>query len=305
MTSARSRRAASGPAASTSTSSSRRHREAAEPPGGAAGRRDPDGRSPATRRGSPMKLGMVGLGRMGGNMAERLRAHGHEVVGFDTSSETRDVSTPGGVRRGPRRPPDPVGDGPRRRSHGAHGRGPLVLARARRRRDRGRQLELAGQRAAGGPAGGAGHRVHRRGDERRGVGAHRGLLPHGGRRGRARGLRPAGVRRAGARGRVRAHGRRRHRPLHEDGPQRDRVRPHAGVRGGLRAAGALGPRDRCEGRAERLAAGERGAVVAPRPAGARASTSAPASTGWRRWRRTRGRVAGPCRRRSSAAWPRR
>jgi 6-phosphogluconate dehydrogenase len=30
-----------------------------------------------------MKIGMVGLGRMGGNMAERLRRHGHEVVGFD------------------------------------------------------------------------------------------------------------------------------------------------------------------------------------------------------------------------------
>jgi 6-phosphogluconate dehydrogenase len=26
---------------------------------------------------------MIGLGRMGGNMAERLRRHGHEVVGFD------------------------------------------------------------------------------------------------------------------------------------------------------------------------------------------------------------------------------
>jgi 6-phosphogluconate dehydrogenase len=30
-----------------------------------------------------MKLGMIGLGRMGGNMAERLRRQGHEVVGMD------------------------------------------------------------------------------------------------------------------------------------------------------------------------------------------------------------------------------
>lgn len=30
-----------------------------------------------------MKLGMIGLGRMGGNMAERLTRHGHEVVGMD------------------------------------------------------------------------------------------------------------------------------------------------------------------------------------------------------------------------------
>ena len=38
-----------------------------------------------------MKLGMVGLGRMGGNMAERLRAHGHEVVGYDAFSKATDV----------------------------------------------------------------------------------------------------------------------------------------------------------------------------------------------------------------------
>ena len=32
-----------------------------------------------------MKLAMVGLGRMGGNMAERLRRRGHTVVGYDRS----------------------------------------------------------------------------------------------------------------------------------------------------------------------------------------------------------------------------
>ena len=30
-----------------------------------------------------MKVGMIGLGKMGGNMAERLRRHGHTVVGMD------------------------------------------------------------------------------------------------------------------------------------------------------------------------------------------------------------------------------
>jgi 6-phosphogluconate dehydrogenase len=34
-----------------------------------------------------MELGIIGLGRMGGNMAERLRQHGHKVVGFDFSAE--------------------------------------------------------------------------------------------------------------------------------------------------------------------------------------------------------------------------
>jgi 6-phosphogluconate dehydrogenase len=41
-----------------------------------------------------MELGMVGLGRMGGNMAERLRNGGHTVIGFDRSPESaRDVDT--------------------------------------------------------------------------------------------------------------------------------------------------------------------------------------------------------------------
>jgi 6-phosphogluconate dehydrogenase len=36
-------------------------------------------------------IGMVGLGRMGGNMAERIRRAGHEVVGYDPFSEASDV----------------------------------------------------------------------------------------------------------------------------------------------------------------------------------------------------------------------
>ena len=38
-----------------------------------------------------MQLGLVGLGKMGGNMAERVRRAGHQVVGYDRSSPTRDV----------------------------------------------------------------------------------------------------------------------------------------------------------------------------------------------------------------------
>lgn len=34
-----------------------------------------------------MELGIIGLGKMGGNMAERLRRAGHKVVGFDFSKE--------------------------------------------------------------------------------------------------------------------------------------------------------------------------------------------------------------------------
>ncbi|QVQ50500.1 decarboxylating 6-phosphogluconate dehydrogenase [Spiractinospora alimapuensis] len=38
-----------------------------------------------------MRLGLVGLGKMGGNMAARLRDKGHEVVGFDRDPELSDV----------------------------------------------------------------------------------------------------------------------------------------------------------------------------------------------------------------------
>jgi 6-phosphogluconate dehydrogenase len=40
-----------------------------------------------------MQLGMVGLGRMGGNMAMRLRGAGHEVVGYDHSPEVSQVAS--------------------------------------------------------------------------------------------------------------------------------------------------------------------------------------------------------------------
>ncbi|GAA0837254.1 phosphogluconate dehydrogenase (NAD(+)-dependent, decarboxylating) [Streptosporangium amethystogenes subsp. fukuiense] len=40
-----------------------------------------------------MQIGMVGLGKMGGRMAERLRRGGHEVVGYDRDPEVSDVSS--------------------------------------------------------------------------------------------------------------------------------------------------------------------------------------------------------------------
>jgi 6-phosphogluconate dehydrogenase len=39
-----------------------------------------------------MQLGLVGLGRMGGNMRERLRTAGHEVVGFDHNPQLSDAA---------------------------------------------------------------------------------------------------------------------------------------------------------------------------------------------------------------------
>ncbi|WP_433699222.1 phosphogluconate dehydrogenase (NAD(+)-dependent, decarboxylating) [Nocardiopsis sp. CA-288880] len=40
-----------------------------------------------------MQIGMIGLGKMGGNMAARLREKGHEVIGYDVASPERDVDT--------------------------------------------------------------------------------------------------------------------------------------------------------------------------------------------------------------------
>jgi 6-phosphogluconate dehydrogenase len=40
-----------------------------------------------------MHLGLVGLGKMGGNMRERLRRDGHTVVGYDRNPEVSDVDS--------------------------------------------------------------------------------------------------------------------------------------------------------------------------------------------------------------------
>ena len=40
-----------------------------------------------------MKIGMIGLGKMGGNMAERLRRGGHEVIGYDRDPKLSDAGS--------------------------------------------------------------------------------------------------------------------------------------------------------------------------------------------------------------------
>jgi 6-phosphogluconate dehydrogenase len=40
-----------------------------------------------------MELGLIGLGKMGGNMRERLRRAGHTVVGYDRNPDVRDVES--------------------------------------------------------------------------------------------------------------------------------------------------------------------------------------------------------------------
>jgi 6-phosphogluconate dehydrogenase len=40
-----------------------------------------------------MQLGLIGLGRMGGNMRDRIRAAGHEVVGYDRNPDISDAAS--------------------------------------------------------------------------------------------------------------------------------------------------------------------------------------------------------------------
>jgi 6-phosphogluconate dehydrogenase len=44
-----------------------------------------------------MWIGLIGLGKMGGNMRERLRNAGHDVVGYDTNPELSDVDSLAGL----------------------------------------------------------------------------------------------------------------------------------------------------------------------------------------------------------------
>src|SRR3954452_15183336 len=46
-----------------------------------------------SERGDDVQLGLIGLGTMGGNMAERVRRAGHEVVGYDRAPGKRDVDS--------------------------------------------------------------------------------------------------------------------------------------------------------------------------------------------------------------------
>ncbi|WP_338694782.1 decarboxylating 6-phosphogluconate dehydrogenase [Streptomyces sp. Q6] len=40
-----------------------------------------------------MQLGLIGLGKMGGNMRERIRRAGHDVIGYDRNAEISDVAS--------------------------------------------------------------------------------------------------------------------------------------------------------------------------------------------------------------------
>ncbi|MES4909628.1 MULTISPECIES: NAD(P)-binding domain-containing protein, partial [unclassified Streptomyces] len=52
-----------------------------------------------------MQLGLIGLGKMGGNMRERIRRAGHTVIGYDRDpglSDVADLAELVGALEGPR-----------------------------------------------------------------------------------------------------------------------------------------------------------------------------------------------------------
>ena len=247
-----------------------------------------------------MRLGMIGLGRMGWGMTSRLRQKGHEVVGFDFSPDRRDVASVAELVAALDAAPGGVGDGAGRRSHGVDRRRAGRAAGAGRPGDRRRQLQLPRLDAPGTAAGRAGHLLHRRRRQRRHLGPQGGLLPHGRRRGGEGGDHAADLRRPGPRGRLRPLRAGGGRPLHQDGPQRDRVRDDAGLRRGLRAA-----------RRQRARASTPPPWSTPGATGASSAAgcsscwpwgwpTTPPSSGCGATSRTRARAGGRCRRR--CAW---
>ena len=89
-----------------------------------------------------MHIGLVGLGKMGGNMRERLRRAGHTVVGYDRNPDLSDVdSLEELVERCPC-PEGRLGDGPGRRPDPRDDQGARRAARRGRPRRRRRQLPL-------------------------------------------------------------------------------------------------------------------------------------------------------------------
>ena len=215
-----------------------------DPRAGRGGPRRPGGartpyRSRDTRRpGGAMKLGMVGLGRMGANMVERLRQGGHEVETYARTAPERTADSLVELATKLEQPRVvwlmiPAGD-PTEKTFQTLLRmledGDTVVDGGNSNfRDSIRRAEQAKTK---------GVMLPRRGRLRRHLGPRRGLLHHGRRRrGAFQTVEPALATLAPGE-RLRARRARRRGPLREDGAQRHRVRPHAGLRRGLRSAAA-------------------------------------------------------------------
>ena len=250
-----------------------------------------------------MRLGMVGLGRMGWGMTQRLRGRGHEVVGFDFSPEHRDaasvadlvaalpapravwVMVPSGPPTeatvvelaGLLAPGDLVVDGGNSNFHDSVRRGQLLAERG---------IFFIDAGVSGGI-----------------WGLQEGFCLMVGGRGGEGGRHAADLRCPRPRGRVRALRAGGRRPLHQDGPQRDRVRDDAGLRRGVRAAGGKRAGHQHHRRRHRVGLRERHPQLAARTAGGRPGRGPRSWSGSGPTWRTRARAGGRCRRRSVSGVP--
>ena len=243
-----------------------------------------------------MELGLVGLGKMGGNMRERIRRAGHTVIGYDRNPDVADVHSLEelvGKLKGPRvvwvmvpagaatqstidelaellSPGDVVVDG----------------GNSRWTDDEKHAEELAAKGIGFVDCGVSG-----------GVwGLQNGYaLMYGGDAGEHR-QGPAGLRRPQARGataRRRPRGQGGRGPLREDGPQRHRVRDDAGLRRGLGAPGEGRLRHRRPRGLPLLAGGHGHPLLAARPRGQRAGRGRAPGEAARLSHRTPARAGGP------------
>ncbi len=229
--------------------------------------------------GLEMEIAVIGLGRMGANIARRLARGGHRVFVYDRSPEKAPAlarekpADQGSLHTGwtgevPLEAAVPVGHGSRRQGNGCCYPGSFEGPLARRRDHRRGQLELPGIHGAGKSARQTGNPFCRCRHQRRNPRPEGGLQPDGWRRKDRRGSPATRFRdtctlaetRLGTRGAGRL------RPFRQDGPQRHRVRPHAGLRRGLRdSQGPEGLRPRPAPGRRDLALRERRPLLAPRP----------------------------------------
>ena len=201
-----------------------------------------------------MELGMIGLGRMGANMTERLVLGGHKVITYDRSAEAIQRVVDKGALGSPFTWPtssskwslpraiwlmvpsgDPV-DQTIEQLLPTLAKGDIIIDGGNSNyKDSIRRAEKLQAH---------GHPLCRCRHQRRHLGFAERLL-HDGRR-RERGGRPPGadLYDAGAQGRLSARRAQRRRSLRQDDSQRHRVRHDAGVRRGLRAAQEVAVRSR-------------------------------------------------------------
>ena len=249
-----------------------------------------------------MDIGLIGLGKMGGNMRERMRTRGHTVVGFDRNPDVSDVDSLEELVEALPSPKVvwvmvPAGEPTR-----ADGQGARRAARRGRCRRRRRQLTLDRRPGARRAAGGEGHRLRRLRRLRRRLGPAERLRADGRRLEGRRRQGPAGLRRAQARGRVRLGARRQ-----AVGAGHFAKMVHNGIEYAIMQAYAEGWELLRDGRRGRqrdrgvplLARGHGDPVLAARPAGRRARRGRRAGRASAAMPRTPARAGGRSRRRST------